>query len=54
MLVDSCYYFWSILFQLIVLLQPDVNYCNSFALSSVDKVTTGIQSFTLVIPNSVS
>ena len=29
------------LFQLIVLLKPDFNCCNSFALSWVDKVTTG-------------
>ena len=31
----------SYLFQLIVRLHPDFNCCNSFALSSVDKVTTG-------------
>ena len=33
--------FDSYLFQLIVLLKPDFNYWSNFALSSVDKVTTG-------------
>ena len=29
------------LFQLIVLLKPDFNFCNSFPLSWVGKITTG-------------
>ena len=33
--------FGSYLFQLIVLLKPDFNCSNSFALSGVDRVTTG-------------
>ena len=35
------FYFDRYLFQLIVLLKPDFNYCNNFALQWVDKVTTG-------------
>ena len=37
--------------QLIVLLKPDFNLSNSFALSSVDEVTTGRKSFVSVIEN---
>ena len=37
------------LFQLIVLLKPSFNCCNSFVLSCVDKVTTGTKSFVSVI-----
>ena len=39
------------LFQLIVLLKPDSNCFNSFTLSWVDKVTTGISRFVSVIVN---
>ena len=42
------------LFQLIVLLKPDFNCCNRFALSLVDEVTTGTQSFVSVIAKFVS
>ena len=42
------------LFQLIVLLKPDFNCCNRFALSWVDEVTTGTQSFVSVIAKFVS
>ena len=38
----------------IILLRPDFNYCNSFALSWVDKVTTGKQRFVSVIANAVA
>ena len=38
--------------QLIVLLKPDFNYCNCFALSWADKVTTDI--FVPVIANDVA
>ena len=38
-------------FQLIVRFNPDFNCCNSFAISSVDKVTTGTWSFVSVIAN---
>ena len=39
------------LFPLIVFLKPDFNCWSNFALSWVDKVTTGTQSFVSVIPN---
>ena len=39
------------LFQSIFLLKPGYNCCNSFALSWVDKVTNGTQSFVSVIEN---
>ena len=39
------------LFQLIVLLRPDFNRWSNFALSWVDKVTTGTKSFVSVIAN---
>ena len=39
------------LFQLIDFLKPDYNCWSNFALSWVDKVTTGIQSFLSVIVN---
>ena len=42
------------LFQLIVLLKPDFNYCNGFALSWIDKVKIGTQSFVSVILSFVS
>ena len=42
------------LFQLIVLLKPDFNCSSSFALSWVDKVMIGTQSFVSVIANFVS
>ena len=47
------YYFGSdlYLFQLIVLLKTDFNCWSSFVLSWIDKVTTGTQSFVLVIAN---
>ena len=38
----------------IFLLRPDFNYCNGFALSWVDKVTTGKKSFVSVIANAVA
>ena len=41
----------SYLFQLIVLLKPDFNCWSNFALSWVDKVTTGTYSFVSVIEN---
>ena len=40
------------LFQLIALLNPDFNCCNNFALSWVDKVTTGTKRFASVISNA--
>ena len=43
--------FDSYLFQLIVLLKPDFNCWSNFALSWVDKVTTGTCSFVSVIAN---
>ena len=42
------------LFQSIVLLKPDFNCCNSFSLSWVDIVVTGIHSFVSVISNFVA
>ena len=39
------------LFQLIVLLKPDFNCCNSFALSWIDKVIAGKDSFACAILN---
>ena len=36
-------------FQSIALLKPDFNYYNSFALSWIDKVTVGTQSFVSAI-----
>ena len=42
------------LFYLIVLLKPDFNYWNNFALSWADKVTIGTKSFVSVILNYVS
>ena len=39
------------MFQLITLLKPDLNCCNNFSLSSVDKVTTGTYKFVSVILN---
>ena len=42
------------MFQLIVLLKPDFNCCICFALSWVDKVATGTQSFVSVILNLVA
>ena len=39
------------LFQLIVLSKPDSNCFDSLMLSQVNKVTTGTQSFVLVIVN---
>ena len=39
------------LFQLVVLLKPDYNCCNNFALSWVDKVLTWTQSRVLFIAN---
>ena len=42
------------LFQLIVLLKPDFNSVNNFALSWVDKVTNGTWSFVSVILNVTS
>ena len=44
LLIDSC-------LRLIVLLKNDFNCCNCFALSLVDKVTTGTESFLSVIVN---
>ena len=46
--------FDSYLFQLIVLLKPDFDCCSNFALSCVDKVTSGTESFVSVILNFVS
>ena len=46
--------FGSYLFQIIVHVNPEFNCCISFALSSVDKVTTGTQCFVSVIANIVS
>ena len=48
-----CIFFGSdwYLFQLIVLLKRDFNCWNDFALSWVDKVTTGTLSFVSVIAN---
>ena len=43
--------FGSYLFQSIVLLKPDFSWWNSFALSWVNKVETGIESFVSVIVN---
>ena len=43
--------FDSYLFQLIVLLKPDFNCRSNFALSCVNKVTTGTLSFVSVILN---
>ena len=43
--------FAKFLFQLIVLLKPDFNYGINFALSWVDKVTTGTEKFVSVIVN---
>ena len=37
--------------NLITLLKPDLNCCNNFSFSSVDKVTTGTYKFVLVILN---
>ena len=42
------------LFRLIVLLKPDFNFCINFALSLVDKVTTGPSSFVSVIAKVVT
>ena len=42
------------LFQVVVLLKPDCNCCNSFALSWVHKVTTGTWSFVSIIGNVVA
>ena len=39
------------LFQLITLLKPDFNCSNNFALSCVDKITTGTYNFVSVIAN---
>ena len=44
----------SYLFQLIILLKPDFNCWSNFALSGVDKVTTGTYSFVSVIANFYS
>ena len=44
----------SYLFQLIALLKPNFNYCNSFALFWVDKVTTGTSVFVSVIVSFVA
>ena len=41
------------MFQLLVLLKPDFNCWSNFALSWVDKVTTGTWSFVSVISNFV-
>ena len=46
--------FDSRLFQLIVLLKPDFNCSRRFALSWVNKVTTGTWRFVSVIPNIAS
>ena len=47
-----CYFrLISILFQLIVLLKPDFNSFDRFALSQIDKDSTGTQSFVFVIAN---
>ena len=43
--------FYWYLFQLVVLLKPGSSYCNSFALSWVDKVGTGTLGFVSVIAN---
>ena len=43
--------FYKYLFQLITLLKPDFNCCNNFALSCVDKVTTGTYNSASVIAN---
>ena len=40
------------MFKLIVLLNPDFNYCSSFVLSLVDRVTTRTWSFVSVIVNA--
>ena len=37
------------LFQLVVLLKPDSNFWSNFALSGVDRVTTGTKRFVSVI-----
>ena len=42
------------LFKLIVLLKPDINSCNSFALSWIAKVTNGTQSFVSLIAHFVT
>ena len=42
------------LFQLIVLFKPDFNSCNIFALTLVDKCTTGTLRFVSVIANFVA
>ena len=39
------------LFQVTVLLKPDFDCSSSYVLSSVDKVTTGTESFVSVIAN---
>ena len=52
LLEKFCWYFCLIFIQ--VILKPDFNCCNSFALSWVDKVTTGTESFVSVILNFVS
>ena len=41
------------MFQLVVLLKVDFNCYNSFALSEVDNVPTGTQSFVSIIANVV-
>ena len=43
--------FGKYLFQLINFLKPDFSCCNNFALSCVDKVTTGTYNFVSVIAN---
>ena len=40
-----------VLFQVVLLSKPDFNFCNSLALSWVDKVTTGTKSFESLILN---
>ena len=42
-----------ILFQLIVLLKPDISSCKSFALSWIDIVTTKTKSFLSITENFV-
>ena len=48
-----CYFYWY-LFRLIVLLKPNFNCSNSFALSSVNKFTAGTRRFVSVNVNVVT